>query len=116
MKGYGRSLVDMTFEELLDLCKPRIDFNCHHFCNFLKDLDYDDLYQILSIKLWELWKGHKFPHDIFDFRTTRYIDKAFKMEIYQQRKMRIPRGQYMKKIYVFKDLYYKCEELNDGHL
>ena len=115
MEGFGESLTDMTFERLLELCKPRIDFQAKNFQSFLKDMDYDDIYQELSIKLWKMWKKKKFPHDIFDFRTTRYIDIAFIMEVYQLRKVRIPRGLYLKKIYIHKDAYYHCEDIS-SHL
>lgn len=109
--GFGENLDDMSFERLLELMEPRLLFYCVSWQHGLKDYDYDDIYQLLSIKLWKIWKNKKLPHNVFDYRTTRYLDQCFRMEIFQERRSKVPRGQYLKKNYDPKDTYY-----HSGHL
>lgn len=103
----------MSFDEVLELMKPRIEFHAKTKQNMINGLDYDDVYQEVSIILWKLLP--KIPEDIeyLDFRFTRYADKVFTTRLYNVGRSKMVRSLYNKKIYRSKDLMDYCEELFD---
>lgn len=76
----GQKLKDLTFEQLLKLMTPRIDFHCKNNLHRFPGYDYDDLFQELSYKLWKTHKNNKIPKDIkyYDWRYLQYMNFLFR--------------------------------------
>jgi len=78
-------LKDLSFDNLLELLKPRIGFHAKRNTKdgeFIPGFDYDDLFQELSIITFDIIK-HKLPKDMFDFdyRFLRYMDMAYRNKV-----------------------------------
>lgn len=72
---------ELEFEQLLQLLEGRIKFHANKSRYKLPDMDYDDVFQELSLALWN--KMDKIPAEleIFDYRLLRYLDKIFFREV-----------------------------------
>lgn len=72
---------DLTIEELLKAIEGRIKFHANASRHKLPDLDYDDIFQELSIVIWR--KIDRVPEDIkvLDYRFMRYIDTLMRREV-----------------------------------
>jgi len=74
-------LDQLTFEQLIEMIKPRIDFHVRKHAEKLPGFDGDDIRQEL---LYELWiKRDRIPKDITypDYRFTRYVEVIFNRKV-----------------------------------
>lgn len=78
---FGEKLNEMSFEELLALMKPRINFHVNKALTKLPGYERDDLFQEFSIEFWV--KLCKVPDDIkcYDWRFLRYFDVIFSRRV-----------------------------------
>lgn len=76
-----KTIRGMSFDELLLILKPRLDWQVRAHRGKLPGYDDDDVRQELMIELWE--KLPKIPKDIVspDYRFTRYIETMFNRRI-----------------------------------
>src|ERR1035437_8463162 len=95
-------LKDLTFEQLLELMKPRIEFHCHNNLHRFPGYDFDDIYQELSEKLWKVWKKG-FPMEDYDWRFLQYTNYMFKNHILKINRKFLDRTLYNKGQFVSKD-------------
>lgn len=78
--GY-KTLKTMTFEELITVLEPRINYHVGRHRGKIPGFDDDDIRQELLIELWK--KLDRVPKDIIkpDYRFTRYFETIFNRRI-----------------------------------
>lgn len=94
---------------------PRIKFHCNNNKHRIRNLDFDDLFQELSIKLWTIYDKKKIPEDMqLDRRFTNYLNMVFYNEISQLWLRTIERKEYKQngKI-VFRDTLDAAQPMED---
>lgn len=99
MRHYTLPLLEENFDDIHSALKPTMIFICRNNIDRFNDLEADDLFQIFSIKLWDMIKLKKYPSDMLycDFRFRRYCQIAFMNELADVAKKKINR--YQKKRY-----------------
>lgn len=78
--GY-KTIRSMTFDELIAIIEPRLDYQVRHHRGKLPGYLDDDIRQELLVELWK--KLPRIPKDIIrpDYRFTRYIETVFNRRI-----------------------------------
>lgn len=73
----SKLLKDISPEELLDRMHDRLLFHANRNRQRINGYDFDDIFQELSMELWN--KLPKLPPEIdkFDYRFLRYMDRCF---------------------------------------
>lgn len=72
---------EVTFEQLVEYLKPRIDFHVRRHQGKIPGYDPDDIRQELLIELWK--KLNRLPTDMvtLDYRFTKWLDTVFNRRI-----------------------------------
>lgn len=106
MTGWHEPLTLENFDNVLRAVEPTIIFMCRNNEGKLKGYDRDDLYQVFSIKLWDLLREGKIPRDIevCDYRFRRYLQKALSTHVIDLYRGRIRRTGPQQKVHTYRDL------------
>jgi hypothetical protein len=73
----SKLLCEIPFDDLFNRMHDRLYFHANRNRQRINGLDFDDIFQELSIELWT--KLSKLPDDMdkFDYRYLRYMDRCF---------------------------------------
>lgn len=105
MRGWDEPITIENFENVLKAVHPTIEFFCNTNHERFKDYDWDDIYQLLSIKLWEIIRDEKIPKDmrICDYRFRRYLQTTFTFELGMQYRRKVSRTGFQQKVHTYRD-------------
>ena len=110
----SNKIYDYSIELILICIKPRISYYGYINSKRIKGMDYDDICQELSIKVWILYKNRKIPADMkLDRRFTLWLDRVFYNHINELFYKQVSRRKLQRGLFQYRDRLNECSQLKD---